>query len=113
MKERRTIERHHLIHYLRVFDDQTGEAVGNLADINPEGIMLLTEEPIEKGTSFSFHMEFPEEIDGKTRLQYEATTSWCGEDEKYPNLYSVGFKLGEISAEDREIIEYLIELYRD
>ena len=78
MHEKRKIKRVHLIYYLRLFDKQTNNQVGHLVDITTEGIMMISEEPIEIGKDFSFKMPFNEKSPkggfwkGKIPLTYKA-----------------------------------------
>ncbi len=43
----RKIERRYLVFYLRVFDGLSSKIIGHLVDITEEGIMLLSDSPIE------------------------------------------------------------------
>lgn len=114
MDEKRRIERSHLIHYLRVFDDISSQCVGNLVDISPKGIKLISEKPVEIDKLYHFHMEFPERLMGKMRVDYDAVSVWCNVDADVdPNLYTVGFQIKKITKEDVEIIEFLIANYKD
>lgn len=110
--ERRRIERVHLIHYLRVFHGKTGALIGNLVNINAEGIKLICEQRIPLGETYSMRMEFPEEVDGMMSIQFEGTALWCDIDIN-PDLYAVGFHLDSIKAAELQVIHDLIDQYRD
>jgi hypothetical protein len=47
MQEKRKLKRRHLIYYLRVFEKNTDTLLGYLVDITPEGIMIMSESPVE------------------------------------------------------------------
>lgn len=104
MKDRRMLKRRHLVFYMRVFDRNTNELLGYLVDITPEGIMLMSEEPIETDTVFQLRMIFPVEVSGRKQLDFEAESVWCEKDV----FYDTGFQLLDVSQEQIEIIKYLI-----
>ena len=56
MNEKRKLNRRHLIYYLRVFDRDTSILIGHLVDITAEGIMLISEDPIETDNIFQLKM---------------------------------------------------------
>lgn len=116
MDERRKQPRSHLIHYLRIFDKSTGELIGNLVDISAGGLMLISEspisEPLQDNTILQMRMDFPEELDGKTFLEFEAHSVWCRTDIN-PDLFAIGMQIIHPRSEDLRMIERLIEMYRD
>ena len=57
--EQRSLSRHHLIYYLRVFDGISSRVVGHIVDISPKGIMLITDEPITVHEEYRLRMRFP------------------------------------------------------
>jgi hypothetical protein len=113
MLERRRIPRNHLIHYLRLYDCGLQDYVGNLVDISPVGIMMLANQAFAKGTVTHFRMDFPEDVMGKKSLEYDAECVWSRADVNNPDLYAIGFRIPHISQQDIDIIDYLIQEYRD
>ena len=112
MQERRKIPRNHLVHYLRLFDQETKAVLGNMIDISMSGIRMISEGAIPPGTYFKIHMDFPEEVTGKLFLTFEAVCVWCKPEES-SNLFTAGCEFRKIADEDREILHYLIDLYQD
>ena len=108
MPERRKLKRRHLIYCLRVFDKHTDQLMGHLVDISTEGIMLMSEEPVDTGATFHFRMSFPEEIEGARHLAFDATSQWCRHDAN-PSFFDTGFELVGVSDQDRQVITALIE----
>jgi hypothetical protein len=111
-EERRRWERFHLVHYLIIYDNKTDLAVGNVVDITPAGIMLISEQPISSGTHLNLRMDFPEEIAGKRSLEFNARCVWTKRDIN-PDIYANGLQLIDVSSEDVDIIQALIEEFRD
>ena len=112
MTERRKIPRNHLVHYLRLFDRNTNEVLGNMVDISVSGIRLISEGPVLLDKLLEIRMDFPEEIQGKHWLTFDAVCVWCRIDQS-PNLYLSGCEFKRISEEDLAILNYLIHLYQD
>ena len=110
MQERRTAKRKLLMFYSRVVDRHTGELIGHLADLTPEGALLLSARPVQPDTVFNFHMELPDDTSGRLHLKFEAKSRWCQRD---PNLdgYAAGFQLLGVPRADAKIIERLVEMY--
>lgn len=108
MAELRKHDRKYLIYYLRVFDRNTEELLGNLVDITTEGLMLISENPIELAKTFELKMDLPEEIRGSRQIFFNAQSKWCKNDVN-PDFYDTGFQLSNISTNDIGIIESLIQ----
>lgn len=112
MIERRKIERVHLIHYLRMFDRKDGSLVGNLVDITGEGIQFISEKPFVKDTLVPVRMDFPEEFMDRTFLEFDLQIKWSIVDQN-PDLFANGCSLINASPKIVQIIQALIETYRD
>jgi hypothetical protein len=110
MQEKRKLKRWHLIYYLRVLDRNTGQPIGHLIDINPDGIMLVSEAPIPIDQLFQLQMILPEEIAGINHWNFEAKSLWC-EPDINPSLHKTGFQLLGVHPEDIGVIECLIDDY--
>lgn len=111
-RERRREERHHLIHYLRIFDRHTGAELGNLVNINSGGIMIISGNPITEGTLLELRMDFPEEFEGRRYLEFDARSVWVKVDEN-PDWFAIGLKSTNISTGNLELLKRLIEFYKD
>jgi len=114
MAERRKLKRRHLVYYLRVFERNTGKVLGNLVDITPEGIMIMSESPVETGEVFQLRMELQTELDDKEYLNFDARSVWCKKDVN-ADLYDTGFQLLNVTHKDFRSIETIIDIlgFRD
>ncbi len=108
MKEKRNLKRRHLIYYLKVFDRNSNELLGNLIDITPNGIQLITENPLETGILFKLKMVLPKTILDKSELIFDAKSIRCDRDIN-PNFYITGFQLLNVSKDHHAIIDQLID----
>jgi hypothetical protein len=104
--EKRKLERRHLIYYLRVYGKKSKQMVGHVVNITKEGIMLISEDPIETDGYFQFRMALPEAIKESREISFEAKSVWCKKDNN-PEFYNTGFRLTKISIGDLQIIEKL------
>lgn len=107
MAEKRKDKRRNIIYYLRVFDRNTDQLVGQLVDITTSGMKLVSETPIESDAVFQLRMVLPEEIGQKKEIGFDVKSMWCKRDVN-PNFFSIGFEFEDISTEDIKIIQNLI-----
>jgi hypothetical protein len=110
MVERRKLKRRHVIFYSRVFDCVTGILLGHLVDITPEGFMLISEDPIQSGSTYKLRMDLPDDVMEKAYLNFEAKCLWCQHDVN-PSFHNAGFMVLNMSSEDKSLIENMIEEY--
>ena len=109
VKEKRLKERHRYF-YSRVYDENTHHQAGRLVDITTVGIRLISDNFIETDTDFQLRMVLPKGIEGKKSIRFDARSIWCKKT-THTELYDAGFKLTNISPENLEIIEQLIQNY--
>lgn len=109
-KDRRKFKRAHLIYYLRVFDRDRELLVGHLVDITGEGLMLVSEAPIPVGEQFNLRMMLPAAIFTENQLDFKAESLWCTNDIN-PEFYDAGFRLLDVSDNDKALIARLVEEY--
>lgn len=105
--EQRGLSRHHLIYYLRVYDGISSRVVGHVVDISPEGLMLITDEPIPVQEEYRLRMRFPGSGSEQQELLFDAVCRWCREDEN-PEFYLAGFQIQELPEKSANFIQGLI-----
>lgn len=110
MKDRRMTERRYLLYYARIFDSDSHQQVGNLVDITPRGIMLLSLKPFEVGKIHHLRMELTPEVSKQPHMDLTALARWSHPDID-PHLYNTGFELVETKPEDNEIIQRIIAIF--
>lgn len=104
--ENRTVERRHLVFYLRVFDKDSGKILGHLTDISTAGLMLVSEREIKKDEAFTTRLILPKEVSGRTELQLKIRCIWCRQD-PIPEFHIAGFQFAEIDLEQKKLIDAL------
>ncbi|OGR06007.1 MAG: hypothetical protein A2511_04245 [Deltaproteobacteria bacterium RIFOXYD12_FULL_50_9] len=106
-EENRVLKRRHLIFYLEVYDDQSGELVGHVVDVTTKGIKLVSKNPIPDGKLFRLRMALPEGYFAERELRFAAQSLWSDNDIN-PDFYDTGFALQD--AMDPKTAEVLATL---
>ena len=104
------MKRKNLPYYLRIADTKTNQPVGDASNITIEGMMLISDRPIETNTIFRLRMVLPKEIQGSGYLEFSAESKWW-EKAFIPDSYNVGFRLKNVSKEVIRVIESLMEKF--
>ena len=107
MFNERSQPRQQLIYHLRMFDDATKQVAGYVSNISPEGVRLMTEEPIPLNSRFHFRLELPHLIEGKRVLELVAINMWTHTSDR-SHFYESGFRFESLSATERECIARLM-----
>ena len=110
MDERRKLKRRHIMFYSRVFDRQTGQMLGYLGNLTGEGVMLISETPLEVDVEYLLRLDLPEDIYKKPILNLRSKSVWCQPDID-PNFFTTGFQLMDVSEEDLNIIDQIVDDY--
>lgn len=109
--ERRKIERKYLVIYSRVFDRRTGEIIGYLGDLTPEGAMVIGERRIEPNTNLDLRFDLPDQLElERDHLDLKARSVWCRPDIS-PTFVNTGFQFVGLDTEELKIVDMLIDLY--
>lgn len=103
----RSIERRYLVFYLRVFDGQSNKILGHLVDISEQGIMLLSDGPIQINQDYRLRMRLPTELKDRNEVIFTATCRWCKNDSN-PDFYRAGFQMHDLKAYPKKLITKLI-----
>ena len=96
---------------MQIFDHDTQELVGHLADISSGGFKLDCQKPIPMDKDFLFRMDLTSEVASKPFMVFVARSKWCDVDPVDPFCYNVGCQLINISPGDIEIFNRMIETY--
>ena len=105
--EQRILKRHHLIYYLRVYDNTSSRVLGHVVDISPQGVLLITDEPLVPGESRRLRMRFPGMSTSRDELIFDAVCRWCRPDEN-PAFYLVGLQIQNVLPEEADFIQGMI-----
>lgn len=107
LNETRKLKRRHLIYYLEVLDDTSGELLGHLVDLTVEGLKLISKNEIKAGKNFSLKMIMPEEYSRERFVRFKATSMWSRPDVN-PDFFATGFKAPSLDTTARNLFMDLI-----
>jgi len=110
MEERRKLERSEIMFYSSVYDLKTGKHLGYLGNMTTDGIMIISEEPVDDNLHANLRIDVPVNLYKKSELKFEAISLWC-EPDIDPKYYNIGFKITKIRPEDLTLIEKLVHDY--
>ena len=108
--ERRAFLRRHLIYYLRVWDTATDKQIGHVVDINIDGLMLISEKPIETGKEFELEIRSHDMEGAPNIIRFRAVSRWSNNDVNNA-FYDTGFQLIDPTEEILDPIRDMIQQY--
>ena len=105
MDERREYIRKSLHSTVSVFERNTHEYIGLLADYSLGGFMVTSSvRPIEIERRYQYMLLIQSQVNGNTtRAPFDAECAWC--EQTSPSFYGIGFRLEYISPEARQVLE--------
>ncbi len=109
-EDRRTVKRRHLIFYLRVWEPTSNRMLGHVVDITPEGLMLISEQPIAVGEELQLEVRLPDTEGALQPMRFRAVCRWSDKDINTA-FYDSGFEFLERGAEEMETLRTLVEAY--
>ncbi len=109
--ERRKRDRRTFSHYMRLMNENTGELVGHLVNISPEGFRLESLRAIPLNTDYPLRIELPGDITDKPYMVFIARSKWCHPDRIDPTLFDAGFQIVDMTPSDLEIFKKIFERY--
>mgnify|MGYP001179591793 CR=1 FL=1 len=111
MRERRKQERKNLAAYTQVYDLYGGFLIGYLGDLSQQGAMVITEKQMDRDFEITLGIEIPELPNLRaTRMSLPARVAWCEQDLS-PQFFNIGFEFKEVTPQQRQLIEAIIEHY--
>lgn len=106
-EEKRKFPRKKTTEILKVFDLNTEEYLGNLVNITPAGIMLVTHLAIEANTVYQLMIHFPEGS-GRLPITFGGEILWT-DNRMGPNKKWAGIQIIDISEEMITRIHNLVD----
>ena len=110
MGDKRRLKRENTIFYLETLDGSTEKTLGRLIDVTGEGVMLMSESPIEPGTRHLLRIKLPREIARASQVEFEAECRWSRKSVN-EDYFDSGFRITQASEKDRDLIDLLIKFF--
>jgi hypothetical protein len=108
MKEKRKHKRMNLIYYLEIYDNSNDKYLGNLVDITPEGLMMISKEQMPAGSDFHLKMILPETAYDENAISFKVNLRWTKKDVN-PAFFASGYQIIDIGPVESETIKSLID----
>ena len=96
---------------MQFMNDQTGELVGDLADISPNGFRLESSKPIPFNAEFPFRIDLPREISEKPWILFTARSRWSLPHPVDRRLYEAGFEIMRMDPGDSRAFRLIFDRY--
>lgn len=112
MSERRKETRRRLATFTKVYDLHPRLLLGYLGDLNLLGAMVIGTNLTTINKETELEIEFPSELAEMpvVRVKLPARIAWCRPDE-YPQYYNIGVQFTEVSPENADVFEQMLERY--
>jgi Tfp pilus assembly protein PilZ len=111
MQERRKVQRKNLMAYTQVFDLFGGYLLGYLGDLHLNGAMVIGNKLMTENTELTLAIELPDLPNiSMSRITIPARVVWYQPDIS-PEFFNVGFEFKEITPEQKDVIEAIMENY--
>ena len=107
MRESRKLKRRHLIFYLRILNAQDESLFGYIVDITPEGLMVMSEKPIESNKVFDLKMHLALQGQKTEVIEFKAESVWSSQDVN-ARYYDSGLRLIDVDDDTAILIEDMI-----
>lgn len=108
----RKSERSELSQTIGITDMINGGGFGELINISPDGLMVMTPVEVPTHAIYQLELELPSNIEGSNRIAVGADCLWCRQAENF-DRYWAGFHI--IDASDQALLQIrkLIENYSE
>lgn len=92
---------------LEVYDLDSGELLGRVVDLHTEGLMLLSESPIELNRAWALQVNLPMKLNGVSEFTLDAESRWHRESIG-GHQYWTGLQFTSLPDESRQCIERMV-----
>ena len=108
--QKRRLERTELGRTIVVHDIVHQRTVGEVANINIEGLMLLADATLESGAILQVSLQLPQPISGHNTVELSVDCLWCRPAD-HTKRYWAGCQIIDASPEAVKLVEMLIREY--
>lgn len=105
--DKRSLERKPTAVFFGIYNRDNAKYVGRLVDISSQGLMIIGKSQLPVDKCFKLKMDLPQELNGKSQIEFEAKIRWC-EKSKKTRLFCAGLQFTAIEPVYSELIDDLI-----
>jgi len=108
-KDERNNQRIFLLFYLEIYCNETNRFIGNVMDLSSSGMRLCCRNSVNTDDILNCRMILPVPPMTCQEISFKTKVVWC-ETAFNPNYYDIGTQFLELSEQEQEIINKLIEV---
>ncbi|WP_067514391.1 PilZ domain-containing protein [Endozoicomonas ascidiicola] len=108
-KEGRSIQRHQLQEYLKVYNRNTMRVMGSIGNISCNGLMLISSVPVLIGAVYNMRVIMPGDGDLKY-LDFDARCHWCKPDVG-PEYFDSGYSIVNAGHDIFDLVDSLKDYF--
>lgn len=108
MREHRRSKRRNPETPVPVFNTMTGEPIGQIGNLSPDGMMLIASRELRADALYQFSFPLPLEHHAPIEIEVGMHEQWS-EPASVPGQYWAGFRIVSISAEDQELLNEWVD----
>jgi hypothetical protein len=105
----RRLERRTISKSIKITDQMTGKAFGELINVTTEGLMIISDNEIETGSIFQLVLHLDEPMEEETTIELGADCLWCRKVENFTRYWG-GFQIIDASEKAISQLDILIEI---
>lgn len=106
MLNQRSIQRHQLPYFLKVYNMVTGKPLGYIGNLSENGLMLISRYPMMLDARFEMRLKIPSQHGELRNVDFAGTCLWSREDVT-PGSFDSGFSLISPPDDIRRMIDAL------
>ncbi|HOP06133.1 MAG TPA: PilZ domain-containing protein [candidate division Zixibacteria bacterium] len=98
------------INYIEIYDSETDEFLGSLADLNIGGLRLLAQHELARNRTYSMRMRLPRSVDETEEIFFSAACRWqlACTSALLRGSYHIGLEIVDIAPFDADMISSLL-----
>jgi hypothetical protein len=108
MREHRRSKRRHPDQQVQVINTMTGEPIGQIGNLSPTGMMLISFREVRPDALYQFSFPIPIEHHAPIQIEVGVHEQWA-EPASVPGQYWAGFRIVSISADDLELLSEWVD----
>lgn len=108
LSDRRQLPRKIASERIQVRDTNTNRHIGELVNLNSEGLMLVSRTPVESNLIFQLELKIKKPHRGQGRLRLGAESLWCSNANEANHFWS-GYRIIDVSLDTLEMIESMVD----
>ncbi len=91
-------------HLVRALDANSGRVIGRVVDITADGLLLMSESPLNAGQQMRIRVILPVMVNNRTDVEMDVEIVWSKQDPN-PSYFQAGIKFLSLPGNDGFLLE--------